>query len=213
MMPLCYRLSTMSHRAGDSLFQCVTALSSVQDERHGRESGENADSWEERPRSSDSEPRLNLESEDTCGFQTSLLSLVNDLDCGDGGVVHNRVKCEIEPALRRRSQVIEGLREGVKAADLFKDVEIVEQCGAIAVDTKYPASNSNLPGRVRYPIQLGKMKHERITAARVDGNGIGEMPVTLLSVEFWFGSAADLARRIGYHSILEIIVGMHKVPL
>src|SRR3569833_1129180 len=142
-----------------------------------------------------------------------LLALIDDLDCRDRCVVRERVKCEIEFTLRRGSQVIERLGQGVKTADFLEDIEIVEQRCAVAVDTKYAAANANLPGRVRYPIQLGKVENERVMAARIDRNGIGEMTIPFLSVELWIGSTTDLAWRVGNHAILEVVVGMPQVPV
>lgn len=109
--------------------------------------------------------------------------------------------------------MIERLCKGVQASTLLEDVEVVEQRHTVAVDAENSLScgigvwgNGNL-------VKLGEMEHKRITAARVHGNRVGEMAVTLLCVEVWIGSAANLSGRIGDCAILKVVIGMPFVSI
>ena len=88
-----------------------------------------------------------LEELDLVDWETvlwTLVSLVDDLNGRDGCVVHKRVKRQVELPFRCGPQMVESLREGVKATDFLEDVEVIEQCCAVAIDSKDAASNSDL---------------------------------------------------------------------
>ena len=64
-----------------------------------------------------------------------------------------------------------------EAARLLVDVEVVQESFAIAHHAKNAASVATASGSARSKVELGKMEHQRVPIAGVDGDGIGEMSV------------------------------------
>ena len=124
------------------------------------------------------------------------ISLVDDLYGGDSRIICDRVKRQVDLPFRGGPQMIESFGERVKAAHFLIYIEVVEQRRAVAIYPEYTASNTDVSGGIRNPIQFGKVEHERVAAAGIDRNGITEMPVPLLGIQLRIGGAAHLPRGI-----------------
>ena len=120
-----------------------------------------------------------------------LVRLIQDFDAGDRSVVDDGLKCDVELALRCGFEMVEGLGDGMEAASLFVDIEVVEEDIAVADDSKYAASHSSDSGCSGAEIQLREVQDQRVLIARVDRNGVGEVIITLGRIESRIGGSSD----------------------
>lgn len=119
------------------------------------------------------------------------LGFVDYFDTGDGRVVHNGLKSEIELPLRAGDDVMEGLAQLVEASRFLVDVKVIQQGLPITHYLEDPAAHTSAARRAGAKIELGKMKNDRVFIAGVDRYRIGEMSKPFFREEIRIGRVLE----------------------
>src|ERR1017187_1639756 len=138
------------------------------------------------------------------------LGFVQNLDSGDGRIVHNWFKGKIQLPLRIGFQVTIGFRVLVEASGFPEDIEVVQKRLPITHNLENPAMYSRGCGG---EIELGKVEDKSVGAPRIYRNRIGEMPISLSGKEVRVRRIHKRMSPVGQMAVHEIVIRIPDLAL